>query len=802
MAIDAFRQAGRRLRARPAHAILALLTLSLGLAATLFLFGGLNSMVLRPLPFPDAGRLVQVGWQSPGSDELDSLSAADYARIDGMLAGLEAAGVDAGAATVTLGQGDDFRRYHGTLVDHGLLSLLAVRPLLGRVFTSADDAPGAALTVLVSERVWRNDFQGRADLPGAVVRANGETATVIGVLPDSFGFPGGQDVWLPRRLAPEDPLAVFVTGRIAPDASLEIVNLGLAALQQRLEPEFQRSEPGRRLAAVPLAHRFVDRTTRSLLWAMFVAGLLVLLLTCANVANLQVGQVIGRQHELAICGALGAQRNRLLAELMAEALLLTIAATVLGGLLAHLGGIWVMADMLANDSLPAWYVDLSYDWRDVAFMAAVALATTILAGLVPARRAAGTPAAQALRAGDRGSRGGLFSGLTRGLVVFEIALTVVLLVGAALFLRTLMILGTFSQGGLTDPAQVLTARIGLFPDRYPDATDRLAVFERLQGRLAGEPGVLAASVATGIPGSSGQGGEWLAVPGRPRPAEGHLRVEQARIDPTFADVYGLRLREGRFVDAGDRADTALVAVIDERIADRLFPGESALGRSVQVDPEGDAPQTYLVVGVVEPVHLRPVDASPRPAVLLPLSQAPPRFVTLAVRTSGDAALFAPRLAAVLREVEPEAPPYWVRSQADAIGAGRAGIDLVTRIFTVVGLLALVLAATGLYGVLAFSVARRARELGIRRALGAGAAATVRPVVVGTGAQVLLGLVLGLLAAVPWAALLAGLGVAGGRQDPRLFVWVAGLVVLVAAAAAAAPLRRALRVDPMVALRQD
>lgn len=803
MAVDGFRPAWRRLRARPGHGVLVIGLLSVGLAATVFLFGALNGLVLRPLPFPDADRLVSVGWQdgAPGSG-LDAVDARQWALLREGLPGIEAFALDGGPATVNLGQGDRHTRYNGALIDAALLPLLGVEPILGRGFEPADDRPGAPLRVLLGERVWRRDFAADPDILGRPLRANGQPATVVGVLPARFAWPQGQEVWLPRRFDPADGMAVNVVARLAPGTGIQAADVALAAQGARLAPLLGQDPGDAVLAAEPLAHRFVGQTTRQMVWMMFAAGLLVLLLVCANVANLQLGQVLARQRELAVRSALGAGRGRLLREVLAEAVLLSLAATAIAVPLAHFGGSWVLSVMLANEQVPAAHVETGYDHRDLIFIASAALASSLFAGLVPGLRAAGMQAHDALRDGSRGSRGGAFVRLSRGLVVLEIALTVVLLVGAAMFIRGINEMLAFDHGGDADPATVMTARLGLFPASHPQPADRQRVFDQVLARLAALPGVAAASIATGIPGSAGQGSDPVAVPGEPVPAGGPVRTDHAFVDAGFAAVYGLRLREGRFFDARDGAGGEPVVVVDAKLARRLFGDRPAQGQRIVLDPESAGARPATVVGVVDDLHLRALDTASRPVLLRPIAQAPPYFATVAVRLQGDAAGFAATLAEAVRGVEPEAAVYWLRSHAQALRMGRTGAELLARIFTGVGLVALLLAAVGLYGVLAFSVTQRIREIGIRRALGAGVPGVLALVVRRTGWQVAAGLALGLALAVPWATALANPVLTGGRAQPMLFLAAAAVVVLVALLASLVPMRRALRVDPVVALRQD
>ena len=798
------RIAARRLASRPGNTSLSIGILALGLGATMFLFGAVNSMVLSPLPFPEADRLVHLGEvEAGGRGTIDAFDAEDWLAIAPHLDAFDAVAIDGGPATVNLSHADDVKRYDGAMIDAQILPLLGVQPLLGRGFVAADDRPGAPLTVLLGERVWRNDFNADPDIVGHLLRANGEPATVVGVLPANFGFPHAQEVWLPRRIAAGDGLNASVIARLAPGVSELQARQSLAALAARLHNELGLTREGGSLGFEPLAHRFVNEITRRMLWMMFAAGLLVLLLACANVANLQLAQVLARRRELAVRSALGAGRARLLRDLLAEAMLMSVVATAIGFALSSLGGEWVGRSMAANQNLPAFYISFDVGLRDLVFALAVAFAACLLAGLVPALRAAGTDVQEALRDGSKGSQGGVFARISRALVVGEIALTVVLLVGAAMFVDGINGMLRLDFGTRTPSTQVLTGRIGVFPQQYPTPAEQHRFFDRVVDALRADPQVIAATAGTALPGSQSGGEEEVRAEGTGKPADGDVQVDTAGVDRHFAEVYGVRLVEGRFFDTRDTAESLPVAVVDTRLAQLLWPQGNALGQRLRMSPDDVESPLLSVVGVVHDMQLSEVDDRRLPTLLRPSVQAPTRFATVSVHVrGGDAMAFAPRLADVVRGVDADTPVYWLRTQADAIRLGRAGPVLLTQIFSGVGVLALVLAATGLYGVLGFSVAQRTREIGIRRAIGAGSVGVIGMVGRRVAWQVALGLGIGVVLGLPWSAVLADPNLNTRGYDPLIFGSVIGMILLVAALASVAPLRRALRVDPLTALRQE
>jgi putative ABC transport system permease protein len=799
--MNELRNAMRRLRARPSVALLSIAILGIGLAVTHFLFGAVNGMVLRPLPFPHAERLVSIGWHENGVVGLESIDVDDWLRLRPLLTSYDLIAVDGGISTVNLSRNDGVQRYNGAMIDSNVLPLLGEQPLLGRGFSAEDDRPGAPLTVLIGERVWRNDFHADPAVIGTTLKANGEQATIIGVMAESFGYPRGQQVWLPRRLAAGDGFAVNVMARLAEGVSIEQARLALESTAQQLGAELAESLEGDVLSMRPLAHNFVNDVTRRMAWMMFCASLLVLVLACANVANLQLTNVMTRRRELAIRSALGAGRGRLLRELLAESLVITTAASLVAIVLAHYGGLWVLQGMIANENLPAYYIRFDYDWRDGVFIVTVAAASCLMAGLAPAARAARMDINVDLQEGSKGTQGGLFARVSNGLVVAEIALTVVLLVGAAMFLRGIEGMMRADLGTDSDPATILTGRVGIFPNQFPTPESQVRFFQRTAEALRAEPGVLAATAGTGLPGSTFGSGVDVRAEGQPADPAGSVPTDAAAVDEGFADVYAPRLLAGRHIDARDRADTLPVAVIDVALARRLWPDRDPLGQRFHGGSAADAP-LLTVVGVVDTLRLREIDSNPRPTLLRPMSQWPTRFATVAVRLRDDAMSFAPRLAEVLRSVDADTPVYWVRTQAEAVRLGRAGPVLLTQIFSGVGAVALVLAAAGLYGVLSFSVAQRTRELGIRRAIGAGTTVISRLVARRIGWQLAAGLAIGVLLALPWSVALADPALNTRGLDPAIFGSVLLLILVVAVVSGLAPLRRALRVDPMVALRHD
>jgi len=802
MIVREFREAWRRLKRRPGYALLSVVVLGVGLGVVLFLFGIINNVILQPLPFPQAGRLMAVGEPAPhGIGDMDS---DQYLQLRGKLRSLDLMGAY-GAANVNLDSGQGANHYDGGLLSASMMKLLGARPLLGRGFVPADDKPGAPRVVLLSEPLWRHAFDADPHVVGRAVRVNGEWATVIGVLPGTFRFPSGiTELWLPLRLAPGRHEYIAVAARLAPSVQLDQARAELDAWAGRLQRTLPPGRHVQPLTMYPLSVAFAPLDLRHWAWVMFGAGVLVLLLACLHVANLQLVRTLQRRQELALRSALGGSRARLVFGALVECLLLGGAALAVGLLIAHGCGYWMKTTWMAVHPYTVPYTHGIDGWV-VGFGVAVTMFSTMLAGGVPAWRASRPDLQDALRDGAKGSGSG-FARVAKVMVVVEVMFTVVLLVGAGTFVRALDTLLAQPAVGATHADRVLTADVALPPGLYQDDAKRIRFFDQVVERLRREPGVVDATASDTVPSAYLGSHEDVSLPGQPQPSDGWPRVQMGIVDPHFLDTYGVRLLEGRFLDARDSAESEHVAVIDTKMAAAMWPHQDALGRKLVLWPGHPQALTLTVVGVIESLQLDGMLERSLPGMLIPLRQSatqqPLHGVGLAVRLHADAAGFLPRLADVVHGVDPQAAVYAVCSQAKDMAMQRVNLVVMTDIFSALGLVALLLAGAGLYGVLAFSVAQRTREIGIRRAIGAGHAAVLREMGRQLFWQLGIGLGIGLLLSVPWSNVLADPGLRTRAHDPAVFATVFLLVVGVSVVAALVPLLRALRVDPAVALRYE
>ena len=798
------RQAWRRLAKRPGYALLSVAVLGVGLGVMLFLFALVNSVILQPMAFPQAGRLVAVG--EPTSNGIGGMDRAQYLALHGKLRGMDAMGAYL-RTDLNLDSGQGAVHYDGGLLTASMMDVLGIKPLLGRGFEPADDAPGAPRVMLLGEPLWRHAFGADPHIVGRAVRVNAQWVTVVGVLPASFHFPSGTAAaWLPLRLVPNEHGDVWVAARLAAGVSLAQARAELDAWGGRLQRAVSLpvEQHGDRLVIYPLSVAFTPLDLRHWIWLMFGAGVLVLLLACINVANLQWVQTLQRRHELALRSALGGSRARLVFGALVESVLLSAAALALAFLIAHVCGLWLDATWFANHpdtvlnkhGIDAWVI---------GFGVLVALLSTLLTGGIPAWRASRPDLQDALRDGGKGSGGG-FARVAKILVVVEVALTVVLLVGAGTFVRALDALLAQPVVGAAHAAQVLTADVSLPTQGYANDAQRIRFFDAVVTRLRQEPGVVDASATNTVPGAILGSHEDVALPGQPQPDTGWPRAQMGIVDAHFLGTFGVKLLEGRFFDARDTASSAPVVVIDAKMASAMWPHADALNRQLVLYPGKAWAHTVTVVGVVETLQMDSMLERALPGLLMPLAQSattsPLQGVGLNVRVHADAGSFVPRLADAVHSVDPQAAIYAAWSQAKDMAVQRTGMVVLTDVFSALGLVALLLAAAGLYGVLSFAVAQRTRELGIRRAIGAGHGAIVRTVARQLAWQLGSGLLLGLVLAWPWSKLLADPNMRTQAHDPMVFVPVLLLVLGVSVLAALVPLVRALRVDPAVALRYE
>lgn len=796
-----FREAWRRLTRRPGYALLSMTVLGVGLGLTMFLFTGINSMVLQPLPFPHADRLVVIG--EPGSNNVEDMDSDQYLRLKGKLASVDAMGaLVVTGVNLDAGAGATFE--NASRMTASMMRLVGVQPILGRTLQASDDVPGAPRVVVIGVSLWRHAFHADPHIIGRSVRVNGQWATVVGVLPAHFGFPHATEVWLPLRLQPGQHRDIGVFGQLAAGMQLSQARSELDTWAARMRRALPPGQHAKALVVAPMAAGLMPRDLLHWIWLMFGAAVMVLALACINVANLELVQTLQRRHELALRSALGSSRMRLMAGALAESLLLGAGALALAFPIAWGGVTWLHDTWISTHPAQSLYVHGMDGWV-VAFGIVLAVVSTLLAGGIPAWRAARGDLQGTLRDGGKGSGRG-FARVAKAMTVFEVALTVVLLVGAGMFVRAVDQLLTQPSVGTTHASHVLIANVSLPTGAYASDARRIRFFQDVVGQLRRDPGVVDATASDSVPGGRLGSHEDVSLPGQAQPSDGWPRAQMAIVGPHFLATYGVKLLQGRFFDARDVAGSRKVAVIDASMAARFWPHQNPLDRTLVLYPGKSYAQKLTVVGVIQTLQLADALERPRPSLLIPLSQSagasPLHAVGLAVHTRAPAGAFRQHLTAAVHAVDPQAAVYRVVTQARMMQVSRLGLTVLADVFAAVGLIALLLAAAGLYGVLAFAVAQRTRELGIRRAIGAGNGAIVRTVAHQLAWQLGLGLLIGLVLAVPWSGMLADPNLHTRAHDPAVFVPVLLVVIGASLVAALVPTIRALRVDPAVALRYE
>ena len=798
MSYDDFKDAVRSLATRPVQSILVVCILGIGIGVVLFTLNLINAMVLRPLPYPDEARLVAVGGERESGVGVGGMRSSDFRRLGTELDAFESWGVHS-ELPVSLGHAGAVTRVQGAAVSAQVFNVLSVAPALGRTFSDDEDRHGAGLAVVISDRLWRTAFSTRQDVLGSPLRVNGENASIIGVMPPGFGFPQVADVWLPARLDPNDSDGVDVVAKLKPGIDVQQASQQLKAVSSRLGDELEITRQKREYIAKPLAYRFVDEATRAYLYLMLGASLIVLILACANVSNLFLIQAIGRSGEFALHSTLGATRAQIFGRQLVECTLVSLIATALALVVAQIGVHWVVGAFARAGSPPPTSLYIGLDARVLVLAMGMSIMTTVLAGMLPARRASGVNLQRVLRQGEAASGGAKLGRLSSSLVVAEVALTVLLLVAAGVFIHNLQKMAERDLGSRVPADQIILAQVQLHPERFPEDDQLVQVLDRLGHDLRSEPGLVAVSLADAVPGVDAGSSERIAALGRAEPASGFPNAQVGVVDAGFLASYGIELKAGRAFGPGDRRDTLPVAIVDTRLAELLWPGEDPVGKVLVMNADRDGSERRRVVGLVNALHLSPAGAPFTPAVLVPVTQRPPNTLYVAARSAAGLHGIEQRLRTLVTRTHPDIEISDVRSHALAVELARTGDRVLTQIFTALGAVALILAASGLYGVMAYTTRMRVREIGVRRAIGAPSWRIAVDVLKRVSWQLGIGLVIGISLAVPWTLTIVE---ANGSEDLPLgvFVWSLLVLMMVTVLAALVPILRALRVQPVEALR--
>lgn len=799
---------------KPGFALIAVLTMALGIGATTAIFSVADAILWKSLPLPDPGRLVMVlerrveehgGWipVSPGNfvdwkqgnRSFQQLAAYQYSTAN--LAGSD------GSAPL---------RMETCLTGEDFFPALGGKPELGRVFTPAANQVGADREVILSHKFWVRRFAGDRGIVGKNIEIDGRSVSVVGVMPAGFDFPPAMDAWMPLALPPpvwrlRPAPILFSVARLSPGVPVEQARTEMDSIARRLEQQFPKTNTGWRTMVMPLREFLMGGMLPQLTWMLLGVTGFVVLIACANVANLQLARATGRVREMSIRTALGATRSRLVRQLLSESLVLSFAGAAVGIVFA-LWGVdlmrWGISAEFAQN-IPNWD-RIGVDARALAFTVAVALASGVLAGLAPgfqAARRGGNRVNEALKEGGRSASTGRSRLQVRNvLAAADVALALVLLVGAGLMIKGLGRLANREQS--LHPDTLLTLRMNLPEQKYGDARKVRQFHDQLLARVQSLPGVASAATANSIPHSATHNAirAFTTADRSPRDLGVDARCQYQSVSPAYFRTLQIVLRAGREFTSADTAAAPSVAIVSQHLAKRFWPHGDAIGKRVTVGHENSFAPWMTIVGVAADTVQNAFDREPRFVIYVPYAQDPMPDIHLAVRAYGDPNLLVRAVESEVRGLDRELPVFQVATLTRLLSDEVTGMHYIALVMSFFGGLAILLASVGVYGVMSCAVSERTQEIGVRVALGACGRDVLSLVFRRTLAITLAGIVIGLAVAFVLAHVLAGLFFGVSATDAATFAWGAVLLAAVAFLASYIPARRATSIDPISALRYE
>jgi len=798
----------RMVAKNPGFSFVTILTLAIGIGANTAMFSVVDSILLRPLPYPDSDRLVVV-WEKPPGFERNVVSAAnflDWRDQNHVFENLAATTF----RSFNLTGKDQPERIQGMRVSWDFFELLGMKPVSGRAFVPDDDRPGAAHVAVLSSGLWQRKFGTDPNLLGTSLTVDGESCTIIGVMPPGFRFFGSPEIWMPialdRAQATRDFHWLVPLARLKRGVSLQQARAEMEGIARNIERDYPKSNKGWSAAVQPVRTSIVQRSQRDMVLVLFGAVGFVLLIACVNVANLLLAKAAVRQRELAVRASLGAGRLRLVQQLLTESVLLAVAGGLLGLALAF----WLVkiVHSLLPQFLVAGFAEIGVDWRVLGFTLALSVVTGMLFGVAPAWHAANINLHDALKETGRGSSGASASTRSRNvLVVAEIALSMVLLIAAGLMIRTLLAMQTVDPG--FRPDHVLSMRLSMATERYPDAARVRSFYRQVLDKVRMLPGVRSASISMSLP---LQGSNF----GMPFQIASHAQVPISEapgapyelVSHEFFRTFGITLRKGRLFAERDDENAPRVAVVNETFVKQYLPKEEPLGQRLLIEElisgktKLGPPLAWEIVGVIGDMKFGGLNDSGVPVIYVPMMQCTWPGGALALRTAIEPKSLAQVTRSAIAGIDKDIPITGVRTMDEIVVDSMSESRTQTWLIGVFAVVALALAALGIYGVMSYSVAQATHDMGVRMALGA-RAFDVLKLVLGKGILLTAaGLVVGLGGAFSLTRLLSSLLFGVKAIDSLTFSVVAVLLGAIALAACYIPARRATKINPIEALRYE
>ena len=812
---------------------LAVVVLALGISGVTTMFSVVNGVMLRGFSFPNAARLASFNFIDPSSTTFfgvnGRVTSMDFEEVKEQQQSFERMAAYLSGSTVNVTVDGRPQRYTGAYVTEDFLRIIGVQPIMGRDFTKEDNTPGSAKAAIISYTTWQRDFGGAGDIVGRGIRLNGKPATIVGVMPQGFAFPVNEEIWSPlfNEYPPRprnDPAAnsPAVLGLLREGVTVDQANAEANGFARRFAEAYPETNKQFNAGQVqPLIDAFTPRPLRGTLWTMLAFCVGVLLIACVNVMNMQFARATLRAKELAVRSSLGASRVRLVGQMLTESLLVAGIGAVVGIALAYLSIDWLSATVRNLENRPPAYITFDVDAPVLAFTVLATLAAAVVSGLLPALMSSRANAVDVLRDAGRGNTSRSVNLVTRSLVVFQIVVTCVLLVGSLLQVRSITNQQTIDYG--YDTGGLISARMGLMDGDYPTPDSRKAFFERLLQEFEGvaefESVALTNRFRMVFSGNSPieiDGKEYRDNRDRP-----NANFEQ--VTGSFFAVTGQQLLEGRTFALDDLDSRQPIAIVNAAFARKHYGNESALGRRFRtIGNNGEQPGPWrTIVGVVSTIRMMPPFNAPNvdesgfyvpffSSPVGPVQQAPvaSQFATVVAkpRSGQRADALGVTLRRQVAKVDPNLPLYFVGTPKAQLDGFVAQNRIIATMFSIFGVVAMVLASVGMYGVMSFSVNQRRQEFGVRMALGAHYSRIMKMVVRQGAVQLAIGLALGLGLALLLARL-AGSGIQNilfgvSATDPATYASVFALITVVSLVATLVPARRATRVDPMIALRSE